>query len=397
MAKQKNEGGAPVGAKSGILVGNLGEPIKLKDVNLAGISAEAAPKGGNVKIWTKLALTSDEPLFHQAAEGFAGVLAHHAQQAQVPLSLRHADTVLLVIKPDRTAEIWVDTAAMAMQMRVTRDMAAGSVVFESDIADVIGMSFPLVKIEKSDQVVCIFRQDWRFGMYFDFNPKRDLSLEEMSKTLGALYRELRYRHLYEALANKGVVERLTAAGWFPFVEIIGSGFKGLADSCAAGFDLVDEEAKLVAKFDAARIERMYERWVAKPHFGSRANILRAAVDAYLRNEPVPVLKIVLTEIEGILQEAYTVKHGTTTKLAGLLKFATESAEERAGAPDTLFFPHAFANYLSDYTFAKFDPLGPPGLAGSRHAVGHGAARADSYTVTRALQALLTMDQLAFYT
>jgi hypothetical protein len=38
-----------------------------------------------------------------------------------------------------------------------------------------------------------------------------------------------------------------------------------------------------------------------------------------------------------------------------------------------------------------------GQAGSRHAVGHGAAAADSYTDARALQALLTIDQLAFYT
>jgi hypothetical protein len=34
---------------------------------------------------------------------------------------------------------------------------------------------------------------------------------------------------------------------------------------------------------------------------------------------------------------------------------------------------------------------------ARHAVGHGAALAESYTLVRALQALLTLDQLAFYT
>jgi hypothetical protein len=61
------------------------------------------------------------------------------------------------------------------------------------------------------------------------------------------------------------------------------------------------------------------------------------------------------------------------------------------------FPTAFAHYLRAHTFANFDPEGSPGSAGSRHAVGHGAAASDTYTMVRALQALLTLDQLAFYT
>jgi hypothetical protein len=60
-------------------------------------------------------------------------------------------------------------------------------------------------------------------------------------------------------------------------------------------------------------------------------------------------------------------------------------------------PAAFARYLAAYTFANFDPTGPLGTAGSRHAIGHGAEDAGSYTQARALQALLTLDQIAFYT
>ena len=49
------------------------------------------------------------------------------------------------------------------------------------------------------------------------------------------------------------------------------------------------------------------------------------------------------------------------------------------------------------TFANFDPIAQTGTAASRHAVGHGAASQDSYTMSCALQAILTLDQLAFYT
>ena len=84
-------------------------------------------------------------------------------------------------------------------------------------------------------------------------------------------------------------------------------------------------------------------------------------------------------------------------LRELLAFAQASPEQRAGGPDTLLFPAAFGRYLAAHTFANFDPVAGTGTAGSRHAVGHGAAAQDSYTMTRALQAILTLDQLAFYT
>jgi hypothetical protein len=61
------------------------------------------------------------------------------------------------------------------------------------------------------------------------------------------------------------------------------------------------------------------------------------------------------------------------------------------------FPTAFIRYLKLHTFANFDPMAEDGTANFRHAVGHGAAQTESYTLVRALQAILTIDQIAFYT
>lgn len=80
----------------------------------------------------------------------------------------------------------------------------------------------------------------------------------------------------------------------------------------------------------------------------------------------------------------------------LLAFAEACANQRAGGPNTLLFPAAFGRYLKAHTFAGFDPVAQTGTAGSRHAVGHGAAVQESYTMPTALQAILTLDQLAFY-
>ena len=284
-------------------------------------------------------------------------------------------------------------------MMAKRDVLAGMAIFENDIADVVALAFPAVKIQPTDRIICILRQDWRFGLFFDFNPDGNLSLDEVNTRLGTLYRTLKYRHLYDTIADELTFGRLVAAGWFPFVEILGGDFRELAACCEAGFPLQDVEAKLVARFGAERLQRMFNRWIRKPHFVSKEPLLRSAIRAFLEKDPIAAIKIILTEIEGVLASAHRASHGKrkSRKVDELLEFAVASAEKKAGAPSTLLLPEAFGRYLRRNTFADFDPTSSAGTAGSRHAVGHGAAEASSYTQTRGLQALLTLDQIAFYT
>lgn len=380
-------------------VRNMGQPLRFKDVEpLAGFSAEAVKGGDMVKILTRLALTSDQSLFHRLVENVAGVVSHMAQKAGVAVNLHRADIVLLVLKPDNTAELWVDAAAVSLRCAVKRDIKAGTIVFENDIADITGMSFPCVEFGEKDKVLCIFREAWRFGFAFDMNPEGKLDLEGFTTALGTLHRELHYRHLYQAIADEALFTRLVGSGWFPFVEIIAGEFKDLLHHGAAGFDLTNIEPTIIAKFDEGRLQHMLKRWLTKPHFAAKSDLLKEAVEAFVSGKPATVIKILLTEIEGILNEAYRAAHdGQGAKLKDLLTFAEASAAQRAGSSNTLLFPMAFGRYLAQNTFANFDPVAATGTASSRHAVGHGAAAQDSYTMSRALQAILTLDQLAFYT
>lgn len=392
------ESDAEVGSPShGVITGNLGDPVKLSGLQLNGVSAEAARPGDTVKVWTRLSLSSDDHFFHRLAENLSNHIQHVANQSGYPVNLKLANVVLLVVHPDNTGDLWIDAAAVAVQIMAKRNMLPGTVVFEHDIADVTGMYFPLVPIGKEDRVVCIFREGWRFGLFFDFNPHGDLSIPDLQRDLGTLHRRLKYRDLYDVIADRAVFSRLVAAGWFPFVEILGPEFRSLVNCSEAGFELESEEDKIVGNFEAQRIERMFSRWMAKPHFAGKESLLRSAQKSFVAGDAVPVPKIALTEIEGILSDAYRRVHGQGAKINTLLEFAVASAEAKAGQPDTLLFPTAFAEYLKCYTFANFDPAANTGGAGSRHAVGHGAAAAETYTMVRALQALLTLDQLAFYT
>lgn len=381
---------------AGMLVGNVGEPIRLKEFNLAGVSAAPAKEGDTAKIWTRMSLTSDEFMFHTIADNISGVLIHAVQQNGGNIRPDRVDTLLLVIKPDNLAELWADTAAITMQAMLNRSVQGGAVIFERDISDVVGMWFPKVGITEEDRILCLFRTKWSFGLFFDFDRDQPLNIEAAQRDLGTLHRRLYYRHLYEMVENELSMQRLAKSGWFPFAEIISHEFAEIANHSNAEFDLAELEEKVLAAFDDARIEKIFRRWMVKPAFQDKEKILRPAIDAFKRGEPVIVLKTLLTEIEGVLQSAHRRKHGkSAANLKVLFAFASASAGERAGIGDSLLFPASFVEYLKAHTFDHFDPDAVGDIA-SRHAVGHGAAGADSYTQIRALQAILTLDQFAFY-
>src|SRR5258707_6486225 len=170
---QPEQGNAP---NPGTLTGNLAEPVKLSSLQLHGVSAEAARGGDTVKVWIRLSLTSDDRFFHRVVDGLSNHIEHTAQQSGQSVNLKRADVALLVVRPDDTGDLWVDAAAVALQIMAKRNIAAGTVVFENDIGDVTGMGFPLVAIGKRDRVVCIFREGWRFALFFDFNPGGDFSV-----------------------------------------------------------------------------------------------------------------------------------------------------------------------------------------------------------------------------
>lgn len=389
----------PQASAPGFQVGNMGRPIVVRDVEpLAGFAAEAAKEGDLCKVLTRLAVSSDHPMFHRLVEGVDGVVASLAEKAGVTFSLRRTNTALLVFRADKSVELWLDAAAVALLCTVNRAMPAGSLVYDRHISDVTQMYFPHVRLEPKDKVLCLFREGWGFGLAFDFNPNGSLDLDTLQTSLGTLHRTLRYRHLYELVANQGAFDGLIQRGWFPFAEIINAEFRDLARYAESGFDLAELETKIVAAFGASRLGHLLERWKTKPHLATREALLEEAIEAFNAGRPASAIKIILTEIEGVLNDAHKAQHnGEGAKLKPLLAFVQHAGIARAGAPNTLLFPAEFGRYLAEYTFANFDPVAQTGTAGSRHAVGHGAAMPDSYTMTRALQAFLTLDQVAFYT
>ena len=79
----------------------------------------------------------------------------------------------------------------------------------------------------------------------------------------------------------------------------------------------------------------------------------------------------------------------------LIDFVKEKAEGKFGPRISLGFPDVFYNYLKETIFQNFDlKTGQVDL--SRHTVSHGVAEQMEYTRTKAMQAILIVDQMYFY-
>lgn len=377
-------------------VSNCGDPIELAHVPIVGISAGAAAQGESVPVWPQLGVTSDEFVFHSAVPGFCGELSRLAAEVGVPLNLEKADSIFLRVRADRSAQLWVDSVATSVEVIAKRAIEAGQPVFSGDIADVVGMRFPAVDLQPTDGLMYLFRRNWRFGLYYDLRLDGSLDLDELATNLAAIYRNLSFRHLYDTVGDSSAMEALVAAGWFPFVDIAGDEFHALASSYRADIGVQAAEGAFADQFGPERIDRIRERWLAHPILGDRRLVLGAALDAFNRGDHVSAVKTALTEIEGILNDAHRRALGRGAKLGKLLEFVANAGVTRARSPDTLLFPQPFRDFLTKHTFAQSDARQPRGVAGSRHSVGHGSAGDEAYTRIKALQAILTVDQLVFF-
>ena len=190
------------------------------------------------------------------------------------------------------------------------------------------MKIPGLALQPNDGAIICFKVGWKFALFFDIGPDRSVDLDAMERSLGALYRYLSFEEVYAALGDPALVERLTRSGWFPFVEILGGEFEKLLKAHQLDFNVAGEEELLLKAFDAARIDTIAGRWWHHPRLTGHRAILEPALKAFKNGEPVASLKIILTEIEGIIQAAHIAEIGEGASINKLLKYAIEKGVKK---------------------------------------------------------------------
>lgn len=365
-------------------------------VRIDGFAISNAKNGETVQVLTRAALTSDDASFYVYIDELSSMFLNR------PGLLASAINQFLVVVHDKEdADLYVNDPPLNLEIRAKRDLKQGEPVMMGDIADITRLEFVGLSVQPTDKVAFCFKVGWKFGLFFDLSrAKNELDSAAMAAALRGLHRYLTFEHVYKSLEAGSVFEALQRDGWFPFIEIVGHEYKELQAIYTSQFDVEARVTKLLDRFHKERVLKIVSRWWNKSSFAGKRSILEAGIQALLQGDQagyIACLKILLTEIEGILRSQYATDTGKAGSMSGaaLLDYIVEKERRRSASDQSLLLPLQFLQYLKDVSFAKFDTKAAQ-VPLSRHSAGHGAAAPDQYTRARALQAILVLDQIWFY-
>lgn len=375
--------------------------------DLAGFAAENVKGGETVKVLTRALLTSDDPEFYQYSESISNIFLNKNR-----IQIDGVCQFLVLIHQDLSADLYVNDFAVSIEIKAKRDIKAGEAVTLGDVADIRKVKFPDIEIKDTDKVIYCFKVGWRFGLFFDLTPRSQpagavqpitaekLDIEKMELSIGELRRYLSFYHVYKVLESEAQFEEMMKDGWFPFVEILAGEYKKLSEAYQNKFDFENKVKTIVDSFSEERIKKITEKWWKNQIFSDKKSLIEAGVNAYLQNNQdgfVNCIKNLWTEIEGILRKLYHSEtgKGDGVKSADLISHIVEKAKTKSGSDYSLLLPLPFLKYLQDVVFANFNvKTGKVDM--SRNASSHGVADATQYTKDRALQLILVLDQIYFY-
>ena len=159
------------------------------------------------------------------------------------------------------------------------------------------------------------------------------------------------------------------------------------------------EEGIVGAFTEGRIDKFASLWWANPVFDEKKQIISAGLKAFSAgsdDQAINCIKNLFSEVEGILRLHYHRDYGTPPTTADLKDYLKARAVQAFPHAASLAFPDLFFDYLNDFVFRSFD-LQDGTVQISRHSVTHGVADRERYTRTHALQLILSLDQIYFYT
>lgn len=301
------------------------------------------------------------------------------------------DHLLAVIRPDKTATVFLNDLDYHLLARAKGAIAKGAPVTLDQILDVSKLKLNGLVIPPDAGLVVILSAGWRKGLFFDLTPltpggkPRQFNVEA---ALGHYYAYLNFQHLFSM--GDSTWDTFIRQGWFPFIHLRQSTIRQMIGAADAGFridDSLDEIAKDAMEAVATRLDG----WQTHPILAAHHEFIVAAHRQLGEDDFLSATAILFPRIEGVLR---THHFADAAAPAATQSNLIASTLVRANLPlhgNSLLLPEKFRRYLRDVYFAGFDPKNPTGL--SRHTVSHGVAPKEHFNRKGAVLGFLILLQI----
>ncbi|MCK4795915.1 MAG: hypothetical protein KAT05_00965 [Spirochaetes bacterium] len=362
--------------------------------DFVGFSVENSEKGEQIKVLSKGSFTSDQKEFYNYTEQISNIFLNRAD-----VLINGVYQFLVIIHKDLSADLYINNFPVRAQIIAKREIQKGEKISQNDIADISKLDFQGIVIEKTDKIIYCFKVGWKFALFFDLDRRHDLEIDNLQLELGTIYRYLQFQYVYNVLESETQFNEIISDGWFPFIEIIGGDYKKLSEFYQNKFNFDNNMKKLIDSFDQKRIEKIMNKWWNNIIFKDKQPLIEAGIKAYLQDDEsgfINCIKNLSSEIEGIVRLHHLDETGKgRVNFSNLMSHLINKGKDKSGSDYSLFLPVPFLKYLKDVFFVNFD-LVEGNVKLSRHSSSHGVAKSEDYKKLKALQTILTLDQVYFY-
>ena len=362
--------------------------IRLGD-DPAGISLNSARSGEQVEVLARTLLIS----YDDHHRHFFNQILYQL----LKLERHNLDQVLVVIRK-KTFFTYYNFPVM-MKVRAKGNIRAGTAFHTRDILDITEVDFSddicSIDIRDGDKVVWLFRIGWSFGLYFDFTGRMNTS--DLRGELGRCYRRILFHSHYEFLLSQEKFDRMLECGWFPFAQILDNEFEKLMLNMHDAGNLNSVEEEIANSFTEERILSFTQYWWRIDMFRDKKDMIVAGIDAYLSGDDHGIINCIpnlTSQVEGIIRLDYHKNVGSAPTTEQWREYLQQRANESFPDPWSLGFPRRFLEYVRNVFLRPFD-VESGDVRLSRHSVAHGVAGREAFTKIRALQLILTLDQIHY--
>ena len=310
------------------------------------------------------------------------------------LRLSTIDHLLVIIRRDKTATVYVNELSIIAYARVKRGVEKAAPVYDDNIADIERVIIDNVSIPSDAGFIFLFSCGWRKGLFYDFSPLASETLEnrnyDLELLLGHYWSYLSFQYFFKIRDSEW--DEMFNQKWFPFISLQPTTIQSIINHIRAKWD-IDELLEPIAREVADGAESMREKWKRNEIFRDHLSVLDKGLERFLAQDYISAISILYPRIEGVMRTHHMRVNPSVSKQSQE-NLIISSIKGQSITPRNLLLPERFDCYLKKIYFASFNPTNPSVL--SRHSVAHGVAPVDLFDLKAATISLLILEQLSFY-
>ncbi len=362
----------------------------------AGYVAKSSKKGETSVPVIPMGYTTSEEgeIFFKFMDGFSSTIISKLP-SHLNIKESSIDNMLVIIKPDKKAIVYVNELNFVLKMMSKRNVKAGEAIFIDDIADIKSLHIDNVEIPNNAGIYFVFSKGWRKCFFFDLWPIQMVGTKNRNYDIdilfGQLYAYLHYQDLFKVSDEEW--DRLFEDQWFLFATLNTNTKKQMIAHLREGW-CIDDLMETIIEDLKEKLDSLIDKCRKNKYITPHIEFIEKAKEEFLEEDYISATSILYPRIEGIMREFHKEKDkkskATQTTLVNTLIHRSDISKNDL----SLLLPGRFEKYLKDVYFADFGPDTTPTL--SRHSTAHGVAPKEAYSLKGTAIGFFILDQLSYY-